>query len=224
MKRLSKIPLYLFAKAPVAGLAKKRLCPPLDQAQAAQVATALLVHAIETVEKHWPGQCVLSAAPDLNHAAFSPVIQSKQWKTTVQPKVDLGERMRVALVQGVALAGQAAVLGTDIPSINRAILRCAHQSLAHGQQVVGPSADGGFYFLGLHDFPRHLFRGINWGTNEVFGKLMENAEDAGLKLQPLPLLSDCDYFADLQMAAADVPAFSRQLEQAGFDLAQLSRR
>lgn len=196
----ASMPLYLFAKAPVAGRAKKRMCPPLDEVQAAKVAAALLKNATAIVEDGWPGQCVLSATPDLSHPAFSKHLQNDRWETQIQPPLDLGARMRDALQAGIRRAGAAAVLGTDIPAINASILQQAHKALSEGRQVVGPSMDGGFYFLGLVSMPDTLFAGIRWGSEKVYVQLLDNAAHLGIDLQPLPVLSDCDYFADLELA------------------------
>lgn len=224
MMAQGSIPLFLFAKAPVAGQVKKRLCPPLNPMQACEVANALLRHAIDMLESHWPGQCVLCVTPDVGHVAFKPVVQSNRWKTAIQAETDLGGRMCLALEQGINAAGSAAVLGADIPSISRDILQYAHQCLARGQQCVGPSVDGGFYFLGVNKSPHNLFRDITWGTSDVYAKLMENAKAKGVSLKLLPMLSDCDYYEDLQTAARTLPAFAKCLQQAGFDMENLSHR
>jgi len=194
------IPLYLFAKAPVAGRAKRRMCPPLSAAQAAKIAAALLTNATRIVEQGWPGQCILSAAADLSHTAFAPHRNSALWQTQIQPDTDLGGRMMQALQRGIEHAGAAAVLGTDIPAINSDILKQAHTALIQGRQVVGPSLDGGFYLLGLKAMPAQLFAGIQWGTAEVYAQLMRNAAELNLMLEPLPVLSDCDYYEDLEKA------------------------
>ena len=194
------IPLYLFAKAPVAGRAKKRMCPPLNNVQAANVAAALLENATAIVEKGWPGQCVLSATPDLTHPAFSNHLLSARWETQIQPRLDLGGRMQAALQAGIKRAGAAAVLGTDIPAVSKSVLQLAHQTLSEGRHVVGPSLDGGFYFLGLKSMPDTLFSGIEWGSDQVYTRLLENAARLGIELQLLPVLSDCDYYADLEQA------------------------
>ena len=224
MKNASSIPLYLYAKAPLVGRVKQRLCPPLSERQAAQVAQALLLQAVDTVDGGWPGQCVLSVSPDLSHSAFQSIIHSNRWQTAVQLQTDLGGRMCDTLEQGIAKAGCAAVLGTDIPSMNRAILQQAHDYLIQGQQCIGPSIDGGFYFLGVQQSPRNLFAGIKWGSSEVYAKLLDNARTNKLALEPLPVLSDCDYFQDLQIAAKTIPAFSRRLAQTGFDLDLINPR
>lgn len=194
------MPLYLFAKAPVAGQAKKRMCPPLDKEQAAQVAAALLENATAIVANGWLGQCVLSATPDLTHPAFLTHLQSDRWETQVQPRLGLGGRMSDALKAGIQRAGAAAVLGTDIPEISASILQQAYQAMEEGLQVVGPSLDGGFYFLGINSMPDALFAGIKWGGDQVYVQLLENAAHLGIDLQPLPVLSDCDDYTDLEKA------------------------
>lgn len=219
---MTGMPLYLFAKAPEAGQVKRRLMPPLDQAQSAQVADALLHQAVETVEHGWFGQKILNVTPDTAHPAFKPYAQGFKWRLRLQPEADLGERMREALQEGVDQYGGAVVLGTDIPALAPAILRQAFQALQAGQQVVGPSQDGGFYLLGMREVPSPLFDGITWGSNEVYARLMQNARELQLPIQVLPTLTDCDYFDDLKWAARALPDFRTVLEQAEFDLRLLA--
>lgn len=214
-------PLYLFAKAPVADRVKRRLCPPLNAEQAAQVATAMLAHTSTVVELGWPGQKVLNVAPDLSHATFSAYQQGMNWRTRVQVQADLGERMRDVLLEGIEASGSAVVLGTDIPTLDVTILNDVFSALHSGQSVVGPSQDGGFYLLALREMPAGLFDGIEWGSVEVYARLMKNARASGVDLQPLPTLSDCDYFEDLKLAAQMVPEFDTALRRAGFDMSLL---
>ncbi|MEE9446607.1 MAG: TIGR04282 family arsenosugar biosynthesis glycosyltransferase [Arenicellales bacterium] len=209
------IPLCLFAKAPVAGKVKKRLCPPLDFEQAAQVATALLAHAIEQVENGWLGQCTLCATPDLSHPDFDKVLHQSNWQTSTQVNSDLGGRMQVALVAGVEQAGAGAVLGTDIPAINQAILKQAYLALKAGKHVLGPTEDGGFYFLGVQTMPEALFKDIEWGESTVRAQLLDNARALGMDFERLPMLPDCDVYADLQRAIQEVPAFGLRLDSIG---------
>ena len=211
------IPLYLFAKAPVTGRVKRRMCPPLNLAQAALLAMALLEYTTRVVEQGWLGRKVLNVAPDLSHAAFLTYQQGLKWQTRVQLQADLGERMTEVLLEGIQTSGAAVVLGTDIPTLDVAILGEAFQRLQAGQQVVGPSQDGGFYLLGLREMPVGLFDGIEWGGVEVYARLMGNARELGVELQVLPTLSDCDYFEDLRLAVETVPGFGEVLRRVGFD-------
>ena len=212
------MPLYLFAKAPVAGRVKRRMCPPLQATQAAQVAQAMLEHATSIVEQGWLGSAVLNVAPDLNNEFFSYYLQASRWQTRVQVHANLGERMCEVLDEGIRAAGGAVVMGTDIPGIDSAILTQTFGALQSGQQVVGPSQDGGFYLLGLNSMPVDLFKGIEWGGVEVYARLMSNARELEVALSPLPTLSDCDYFEDLRLAAQTIPGFKRALQEAGFEI------
>lgn len=218
---MTGVPLYLFARAPQAGRVKKRLSPPLDPALAALAAQAMLRHTADVVEHGWFGLRILNVTPDLSHPGFLPFKQGFKWQTRVQEEVDLGERMRKALQEGIEHYGGALVLGTDIPAINPSILREAFRALQAGQQVVGPSQDGGFYLLGLRQMPDELFKGIQWGGAEVYATLMTNARKSGIRLEPLLTLSDCDYFEDLRWAARTIPDFRDALIEEKFYLALL---
>lgn len=219
---MTAMPLYLFARAPEPGKVKRRLSPPLEPAQSARVAEALLRQAVDTVEHGWFGQKILNVTPTVKHPSFAPCAQSFKWQMRRQSEADLGERMREALQEGIEAYGGAAVLGTDIPALTPPILRQAFQALQSGQQVVGPSQDGGFYLLGLHAMPPGLFQGIVWGSADVYARLMANAGELQIPLEVLPTLKDCDYFEDLQWAVRNVAGFRERLEQAGLELDVLS--
>lgn len=219
---MTDIPLYLFAKAPVAGKAKQRLAPQLDPQQSAEVAFALLRHAANLVERGWPGERVLNVASNPRHEAFARYRNSARWSIRVQPDADLGERMREALQAGIERAGAAIVVGTDIPGLDEEILARAYACLEAGQEVVGPSQDGGFYLLGLRHIPPRLFEHIQWGGAGVYAGLMANARQLGRLIKPLPTLCDCDHFEDLRLAAMKTPGFSAALARAGFNLRLLS--
>lgn len=215
---MTGVPLYLFAKAPVAGHVKRRMCPPLDEVQSARVALAMLNHTTAAVERGWFGQRVLNVTPDLSHSAFESYQGSIKWQSRVQIQADLGERMREVLQEGIEAYGAAAVLGTDIPAIDVGVLREVFRALQAGEQVVGPSLDGGFYLLGLREMPADLFKGIEWGTDGVYAKLMENAGLLDIKLESLPTLSDCDHIEELKRAAQTIPSFRGALREARFDM------
>ena len=178
----------------------------------------MLDHAVAVLERGWPGIRILHAAPDLDHPAFTCFKDSDGWQVSIQSRGDLGSRMQEALADGIEKHGAAVVLGTDIPSLKGSILRKAWQLLEQGQPVVGPSQDGGFYLLGLNRLPEALFSGIEWGSAQVYSRLLLNASRCGLYFEPLATLSDCDYYEDLRWAADTEPTFSRALERAGFDM------
>lgn len=183
----------------------------------------MLRYSARLVEQGWPGFGVLNAAPDLTHPEFNHFVQDANWQTRIQVDGDIGVRMREVLVEGIEQYGAAVVLGTDIPSLDLQVLHRAWRLLKEGRQVVGPSQDGGFYLLGLSRMPNGLFEGIIWGGAKVYSRLVCNARQHDLLLEPLPTLSDCDYFEDLCWAVNSVPEFAHILSATGFDMNILGR-
>lgn len=218
---MNHIPLYLFAKAPVAGKVKTRMQPYLSEVQSAQVATALLEYAVNLVDHYWLGQPILNVSPDITHPAFNIIKNNKRWLSSVQPSLDLGERMRFALQAGIDSSGSAAVLGTDIPAVNQAILEQAYHYMCAGKNVLGACEDGGFYFLGVDRMEKALFKDIKWGGEQVCSTLLENAHRCNIQFERLPTLFDCDYIEDLQRAIKTLPDFKLVLERSGLDLTSL---
>ena len=82
---------------------------------------------------------------------------------------DLGDRM----LDGAATAfrrgaRRVVIVGADCPSLSAGTVRRAFRELSTGASVVfGPSADGGYYLVGLSSQDERLFRGFRWSTAEV---------------------------------------------------------
>ncbi len=72
-----------------------------------------------------------------------------------------------------------------------------HASTKIDNAVVGPSADGGFYLLGVNSFDENLFEGIEWRTKSVFVRLKENLDRQNYLVDVLPVLTDIDDTASL---------------------------
>ena len=123
----------------------------------------------------------------------------------VQPAgTDLGARIAAAL-DGTDGDG-ALIIGTDCPELTGAVLAEAAAALADDDAVLGPSADGGFYLLGLRGPVGSLFDGIAWSTSEVADRLRANLRRAGLTWRELPTLRDVDTEADWDAYRASLPS------------------
>ncbi len=219
-RSVDNFPVYLFAKAPVAGKVKSRLCPPLNDHQAALVAVELLNLVASELAEHWPGHVVLAMTPNAAHPRFQNLLRQHKFSSLQQRGADLGERMLHALRHGLNKSQSAAVIGADIPAISGQVLTQAYQSLLQDECVVGPTHDGGFYYLGVNKAPIALFKDIVWGGPEVFEQLMINAKQLEMDFIVLPLLHDCDYWGDVQAAAQQVPLFGSALTVAGVNVDQ----
>lgn len=197
------IPLYLMAKAPIAGAVKTRMQPELDNAQSVKLASLMLQQSVEVACRHWSGEVVMCAWPQTDHPLFLQLINKYPITIEMQQGAELGARMLHPLKQGIARAGCAAVLGCDVPHCPGEVLDTAHARLKRGENVVGPAEDGGFYFLGLQRecADDDLFDGINWGSGSELDVLREHTSAKAIQFSDLPRLRDIDYYSDLEWLA-----------------------
>jgi len=203
------LPLILFAKAPIVGKVKTRLIPDCSAEQAAEIAKLLMEESIRRACESWPGSVYLSVWLDLEHAFFKQMLRQYPIQIVQQCAGDLGEKMRNALA---TVGYPAAVMGCDAPHTLASTLQRAHDLLLNGQSVIGPSEDGGYYFLGLAIDADALFIDKPWGENQVLNKTLASAESIALTLTLLPELNDVDEWSDLLSAAKQVPSLQSYLQ------------
>jgi hypothetical protein len=119
---------------------------------------------------------------------------------------DLGERMRLALVESLRRgAGAAMLLGSDIPQLAPEILRQAAAHLAENPAVIGPAADGGYYLIGFSrsGFCPDAFRGMPWGGPDVLKLTLDALRRQGVTPALLPRLRDLDRLDDVLALAGE---------------------
>jgi glycosyltransferase A (GT-A) superfamily protein (DUF2064 family) len=76
----------------------------------------------------------------------------------------------------------------------------AIRQLPDAPVALGPSADGGYYLLGISSaipLPP-IFEGITWGTPTVLQETVALLQDAGIAYSMLPVWYDVDQHSDLQ--------------------------
>lgn len=189
--------LIVFAKAPVAGLAKTRLIPALGAVGAAALAERLLVHTLAQAAAAGFDTLELCAAPDTAHPALHHAAAAHGALLTAQGEGDLGARMNRALNRALAAHAHALLIGTDAPALDAAALRAAAQVLAGHDAVFVPALDGGYALVGLSRPAPALFEGIAWSTPAVMAATRERARAAGLRWAEQPAVADIDEPADL---------------------------
>lgn len=197
--------LGLFAKQPVAGQTKTRLQPVYPPARAAEIAAYLIRATVELAVSSWPGDIVLYGAPDAEHPLFRELAHDFGIRLAAQRGADLGERMLNALRDGLTQRNAVAILGCDVPHCGEDILDQADHWLAQGHNVIGPTEDGGYYFIGLSRIYPELFADIPWGTPNVLDRTLGRAAMLGIEFEQLPSLRDIDTAADLWLVSQDFP-------------------
>ena len=195
------IPLTIFAKEPIPGRVKTRLHGFLSETLCARLADQLLMDAVKNAIDYWPGEVCVAAWPEKDSAYFRQLSDQNNIEIVQQIEGDLGEKMSAELRRGIERAGAAAVVGADIPHLDNSIYSSAFDLLSSGRDTVGPTEDGGFYFLGLTRMPDKIFKQITWGNNQVMERLNQNVIDFNMVLEPLPMYRDIDEWTDLQWLA-----------------------
>lgn len=191
--------LIVFAKAPIEGYVKTRLCPPLTPDEAASLHGSLVLDLLERSQTLKGCDRILAGAPTPDHPFFGAM--NTRFKIPIWEQVgdDLGARMSHAFQTALGTPYQSAVIiGTDIPGITAQLISSAMKSLQDHDVILGPTEDGGYYLIGLRSPTPHLFENIPWSTDAVFSLTREKAKSLNLSLRVLPMLRDLDTIDDLQ--------------------------
>lgn len=194
--------LIVMTRLPQEGRNKTRLIPALGEAGATAMHDRLARHSIGRAAAYT--RTAADTRLEIHLAGGSPAA-GREWLGEVechaQSGGDLGHRMQAATNRAFANgARRVVVIGTDCPSIDEARLKEAYQALQDADLVFGPAADGGYYLVGLSSPCPAVFRGIDWGTDQVLDQSLKAAANAGCSAHTLPSLSDVDLAEDLPAA------------------------
>jgi hypothetical protein len=198
---MSQPELILFARQPIAGQVKTRLQPEYSPERVAEIAAFMIRATVELAVSAWPGDVALHAWPDVDHPLFQELAREFHIRLTSQAGGDLGAKMLSALRAGVERNGCAAVMGCDVPHCGWDVLDKANDWLARGKNVLGPTEDGGYYFIGLQEARPELFENMPWSGNQVLPMTLARAEELGMEFELLAKLRDIDTARDLWLVA-----------------------
>jgi glycosyltransferase A (GT-A) superfamily protein (DUF2064 family) len=123
---------------------------------------------------------------------------------------NFGERFTNAIATVFAQGFETIItIGNDTPHLNSQHLKKAAYQLSVGKTVIGPSADGGFYLLGLQkrDFDPTSFKNLPWQRLNLFNCISQLFNSASITTVILPVLQDLDTEHDLK----SILRFSRSL-------------
>lgn len=174
---LKKRILGVFAKQPLPGMVKTRLCPPLTPEQAADLYRVSLQETVTRMRALPNCELVICYSGDENwFAATFPGI-------TLMPQrgSDLGARMAQCLSDRLAAGYDATVLiGSDAPDLPLARIEQAFKALEDAALVYGPALDGGYYLVGEAVHHAQLYQDIAWSTGRVLEQTLAKAAQLGV--------------------------------------------
>lgn len=196
--------LVIFAKAPIPGQVKTRLCPPLTPDEAATLHGSFVLDTLERTKSavmklKLPIDRYLACAPSSTHVFFRIMEERQGVKVIDQVGDDLGARMNQAFNTLFAQEyRQVLLIGTDVPTLPLDHFKQALTALENHDLVLGPALDGGYYLIGLTRTAPELFTDIAWSTDQVLRCTQEKAARIGLKTAAIEPWRDVDTIADLQ--------------------------
>lgn len=196
--------LVIFAKAPIPGYVKTRLCPPLTPDEAATLHGSFVLDTLErtrlaATQLKSQFDRYLACAPSSTHVFFKIMEERQGVRVIDQVGDDLGTRMHHAF-ETIFARGyrQVLIIGTDVPILPLDHLKQALTKLGQYDLVLGPAQDGGYYLIGLKQPNPTLFLDIPWSTDQVLKLTQDKAARIGLKTALLEPWRDVDTLADLQ--------------------------
>lgn len=200
--------LCVFAKPPEVGKVKTRLSPALKPSDAAWLYLAFLT---DLTQELLYGPWQLHFAWLVEEGEELP--RHEGVVSEAQSGGDLGERLFRCCAAALAAAPAVVVVGSDQPELEKSRVEEAFELLEGGREVVlGPSADGGYYLIGLRRaaLDPALFAGVAWSTDQVFAQTAARCRAAGFEPAVLPVGHDIDTPADLDALAERLQAAPRR--------------
>ena len=196
--------LVIFAKAPIPGEVKTRLCPPLTPDEAATLHGSFVLDMLErsktaVAKLKLPFDRYLACMPSSTLVFFKIMEERQSVKLIDQIGNDLGARMQHTFETMFGKGYERVfIVGTDVPSLPLDHYTQALALLEKNDLVLGPALDGGYYLIGLKRMVPDLFVGVLWSTEQVLEMTQEKATKLGLKTALLPPWRDVDTIEDLQ--------------------------
>ncbi|MET8872954.1 DUF2064 domain-containing protein [Nocardia sp. NPDC004604] len=210
--------LLVLAKAPIPGLAKTRLTPPLSPRDAARVAAASLLDTLASMSRSPVAHHIVAFTGALADAEYADEVARALTDFEVIPQrgASFGERLANAHADAARHGLPVLQIGMDTPQIGSDVLTWAARELVlRGDALLGPADDGGWWALGLPT-PRaaRTLVEVPMSTDRT-GELTRDAMlRCDLQVRALPRYNDVDTFADaLEVAAASDGRFARLVQQ-----------
>jgi glycosyltransferase A (GT-A) superfamily protein (DUF2064 family) len=207
--------LVIMVREAVAGRTKTRLARDIGQAAALRFYRANLRAVTRRLANDPRWQTVLSVDPPtaIRSRGFLDFLPRSP-----QVRGDIGRRMQAALAAPLpacsvacsvagpvacsvacSVAGPAVLIGSDIPAVRPAHIADAFRLLGRNDLVFGPSADGGFWLIGMRRSPRMVEAFPNpvcWSSPDTLADCIRALP--GLRIGFAETLSDTDAAADLE--------------------------
>lgn len=196
--------LLVFLKDPDGTVSvKSRLqadCPDLDVRSLYRCFIADTLHGLQPLVKELHLNICLCVAPAEISEHLVARYRNVSSQCVPQSNGDLGQRMESAFRSTFeAGANICGIIGTDSPDLPPEYIATGFSFAGQGKVVVGPSCDGGYYFLAIPKkyFHAPLFDNMPWSTPHVQTLTEQRLRDTNIPYVLLPQWRDIDTRDDL---------------------------
>lgn len=200
--------LGVFAKYWQPGAVKTRLAATVGDLAASRLYRASLQTTLNRFGRVGDRR-VLAFAPAERRADFAEIADGN-WSLIEQQGADLGERMRRYFSASRDSDDRVVLIGSDSPTLPQSYLEEAFQILREVPVVLGPTADGGYYLLGMRGVLPEIFSNIAWSTGEVYRQTTAELRGQGIQFGELPGWYDVDERSDLDRLRSDLSSVADQ--------------
>jgi len=157
--------IIIFTKVPIEGETKTRLMPGFSKEECVQFHTCCLKD-IFYVCNSYPADIIVSYLGNKHESRLRHIFGRKV-KYKRQVGKTLGERMYWVMSDALKTYDSCILIGTDVPELRRADIKQAFSTLKNKDIVLGPTADGGYYLVGMKKPIKELFEAKTYGHKQV---------------------------------------------------------
>lgn len=194
----TKEALILFSRIPIAGNTKTRLMPFLSGKECAELHSAFLKDIFNTFKNTGRDIFIFHTPNDSNNYIenhFEGYVEKH-----IQRGEDLGAKMFNAIDYVLLKGYDSCILtGADIPEITVSSLEKGFEILKEKDIVLAPTADDGYYMVGMKKATNTIFTNQHYGSGKVIENTILAAEKAGLTVGLSDLYVDIDTKEDLKL-------------------------
>lgn len=194
----TKEALILFSRIPIAGHTKTRLMPFLSGEECAELHSAFLKDIFNTFKNTGRDIFIFHTPDDLDNYIekhFEGYVEKD-----IQSGEDLGKKMFNAIDYVLSKGYESCILiGADIPEITISSLEKGFEVLKEKDIVLAPTADDGYYMVGMKKATDAIFTNQHYGSGKVIENAVLAAEKSGLTVGFSDLYVDIDTKEDLKL-------------------------
>lgn len=194
-----KSALIIFVKYPQPGKVKTRLAARLGSELTAGLYKNMLYDLLN--EMTCFGDDLKIFISEKNDTEKFKVLFETDHKIFTQSGKDIGMRMRNAIIKIFSEGySNITLIGSDIPGVEKDLIKRSFSELSNTGAVIGPASDGGYYLIGVtrKHFSTKIFEDMKWSTSKVLEETIKILKKNKIPYSIIEKKRDIDTLDDLR--------------------------